>query len=117
MILGVVSVQGLPTIILSIAGRDWPATIDTGFNGDLELPDVLREPLNAQFVGRATAALAGGRSVEEDLYLVDFPFDGRVVRAEATFVSGSRILVGTRLLSEYSLQIDFVTKTVQLERP
>ena len=60
MILGVISLQGLPTIILPIAGGDWPATIDTGFNGDLELPDALRGLLNAQFVGRATAALAGG---------------------------------------------------------
>jgi predicted aspartyl protease len=112
-----VSVQGLPTIILPIAGRDWPATIDTGFNGDLELPDALREPLNALFGGRANAALAGDQSVEEDLYLVDFPFDGQMVQAEATFVSGSRILIGTRLLSEYSLQINFVSKIVQLEQP
>ena len=116
MILGVVSVQGLPTITLAIDGRDWPATIDTGFNGDLELPEALREPLNAHFVGRATAALVGGQSVEEDLYLVDFPFDGRMVQAEATFVSGSRILIGTRLLREYSLQINFVSRTIQLER-
>lgn len=116
MILGVVSLQGLPTIILPIAGRDWTATIDTGFNGDVELPESLRESLNAQFVGRATAALAGGQSVEEDLYLVDFPFDGRIVQAEATFVSGSRILIGTRLLREYSLQINFASRTVQLER-
>ena len=116
MILGVVSVEGLPTIMLAIAGRDWPATIDTGFNGDLELPDVLRDPLNAHFVGRATAALAGGQSVEEDLYLVDFPFDGRIVQAEATFVPGSRILIGTRLLREYTLQINFVSRTIQLER-
>jgi predicted aspartyl protease len=116
VILGVVSDQGLPTITLPIAGRDWPATIDTGFNGDLELPDTLRGPLNAQFVGRATAALAGGQSVEEDLYLVDFPFDGRIVQAEATFVSGNRLLIGTRLLHEYTLQINFVSRTVQLER-
>ena len=116
MIFGVVSVQGLPIIILPIAGQNWSATIDTGFNGDLELPDALREPLNTQFVGRATASLAGGQSVEEDLYLVDFPFDGRIVQAEATFVSGSRILIGTRLLREYSLQINFVSRTVQLER-
>ena len=116
MILGVVSVQGLPTITLAIDGRDWPATIDTGFNGDLELPEALREPLNAHFVGRVTAALAGGQSVEEHLYLVDFPFDWRIIQAEATFVSGNRILIGTRLLREYSLQINFVSKTVQLER-
>jgi predicted aspartyl protease len=80
------------------------------------LPDALRDTLNAHFVGRATVALAGGQSVEEDVYLVDFPFDGRVVQAEATFVSGSRILLGTRLLREYSLQINFVSRTVQLER-
>ena len=116
MILGVVSVHGLPTIILPIAGRDWPATIDTGFNGDLELPEDLRGPLNGQFVGRATAALDGGQSVEEELYLVDFPFDGRIVQAEATFVSGSRILIGTRLLREYSLRINFISRTVELER-
>ncbi|MSP41397.1 MAG: hypothetical protein EXR70_23160 [Deltaproteobacteria bacterium] len=116
MIPGVVSVQGLPTIILAIAGRDWPATIDTGFNGDLELPDALREPLDAHFVGRATAALAGGQSVEEDPYLVDFPFDGRIVQAEATFVTGSGILIGTRLLREYSLRINFISRTVELER-
>jgi predicted aspartyl protease len=116
VILGVVSVQGLPTIILRIAGQDWPATIDTGFNGDLELPDALRDTLNAQFVGRATATLAGGQSVEEDVYLVDFPFDGRIVQAEATFVTGNRILIGTNLLREYSLQINFVSRTVQLER-
>jgi hypothetical protein len=71
---------------------------------------------NAHFVGRARVALAGGQSIEEDVYLVDFPFDGRVVQAEATFVSGNRILLGTRLLREYSLQIDFVSRTVQLER-
>ena len=58
----------------------------------------------------------GGQSVEEDVYLVDFPFEGQVVQAEATFVSGSRILLGTRLLREYSLQINFVSRTVHLER-
>jgi hypothetical protein len=86
------------------------------FNGDLELPDALRDTLNAHFVGRAMVALAGGQSVEEDVYLVDFPFDGRIVQAEVTFVSGSRILLGTCLLREYSLQINFVSRTVQLER-
>ena len=50
------------------------------------------------------------------MYLVEFPFDGQTVQAEATFVSGSHILIGTHLLREYSLQINFVSKTVQLER-
>jgi clan AA aspartic protease len=116
VIRGVVSAAGVPTVTLSVAGRDWPATIDTGFNGDLELPQDLREAVNARHVGRVTASLAGGQSVEEDVFIVDFPFDGRTIRAEATFVSGSQILIGTHLLREYALQIDFTRKTVVLER-
>ncbi len=116
MILGSVSADGVPTITLSIAGRDWPAVIDTGFNGDVELPDSLRSLLNARYVGRVTSALAGGQTIEEDVYLVEFPFDGHIVQAEATFVPDSQILVGTHLLQNYSLHIDFVRKLVRLER-
>lgn len=98
-------------------GRVWSATIDTGFNGDLELPETLNRTLQARYVGRATSALAGGQIVEEDVYSVEFPFDGGILRADATFVSGSQILIGTHLLREYVLHVDFVGKTVVLERP
>ena len=116
MIHGVVSDDDVPTITLSIAGRCCIAIIDTGFNGDLELVDELREPLGARYVGRATVSLAGGQTIEEDVYLVDFPLDGRIIQAEATFVSGTRILLGTRLLRRYRLEVDFTSKTVVLER-
>ena len=116
MIVGTVSADGVPTITLSVAGQDWPAVIDTGFNGDLELPETLRGALNARYVGRVTSALAGGQSIEEDVYVVEFPFDGYLVPAEATFVPGSSILTGTHLIREYQLQIDFVHRSVQLAR-
>jgi predicted aspartyl protease len=102
--------------MLSISRQDWPAIIDTGFNGDLELPDTLRNILPARYVGRVTSLLAGNQSIEEDVYLVEFPFDGFIMHAEATFVSGAQILIGTHLLRQYYLQIDFVNKIVQLER-
>jgi hypothetical protein len=62
-----------------------------------------------------SSLLAGGQSVEEDVYLVDFPFDGRTVRVEATFVSGREILIGTQLLRQYRLAIHFPARTVVLE--
>src|ERR1041384_7420245 len=96
--LGTVSTDGVPTIPLQIAGRDWPAVIDTGFNGDLELPEDLRGVLNARRVGRVTSALAGGQTIEEDVYLVELPFDGQIIHAEATFVPSSHILIGTHLM-------------------
>ena len=86
MLAGTVTDDGVPVIMLLVAGQMWPSIIDTGFNGDLELPESLRQSLNARFIGRTSSLLGGGQSVEEDVYLVDFPFDDRTVHAEATFV-------------------------------
>ena len=116
MIRGTVSTDGVPMIILPIASQNWRVTIDTGFNGDLELPESLRNSLNARYVGQVTPALAGGQSIEESVYLVDFPFDGRVMQAEVTFVANHEILIGTHLLREHRLLVNFVSQTVELER-
>lgn len=113
---GAVSDQGVPFIDLEIAGRHWMAIIDTGFNGDLELPADLQANLTGQFVGRATSLLAAGQTVEEDVYLVEFPLDDEIVLTEATFVAGSEILVGTRMLRRHRVRIDFPHKTVVVER-
>ena len=45
MIYGSVSDAGVPIITLAIAEQEWEATIDTGFNGYLELPETLRNVL------------------------------------------------------------------------
>ncbi len=88
--LGTVSPNGVPTILLSIAGRDWSAVIDTGFNGDLELPEELRGALNTRRVGRVTSALAGDQTIEEDVYLVKFPFDGLIIYVRLLFLTLQR---------------------------
>ena len=116
MMQGTVSNRGVPTITLLIAGQKWTATIDTGFNGDLELPEILRNILEPEYVGKVTSSLAGGQTIEEDVYLVEFPFDGNIVQARATFVANGEILIGTHLLQEYRLQINFVRRTVVLEQ-
>ena len=116
MIHGTVSDAGVPTITLSIGEQECTAIIDTGFNGYLELPETLRDTLNPQYIGRVTSILAGGQTIEEELYLVNFLFDRRTIPAEVTFVVNSEILIGTRLLREYRLQIDFFKRTVILER-
>lgn len=61
MITGRVSEDGVPVITLEVEGQDFPAIIDTGFNGDLELPQALRGKLNDQPAGRPRSALAAGR--------------------------------------------------------
>jgi predicted aspartyl protease len=108
--------DGIPIITILIADQEWSATIDTGFNGDLELPIELQGKLNDQAVGRVRSSLAGGRVIEEDAYSVQFPFDGQVFPAVATFVADSQLLIGTNLLRDHELQIRFVSHMVRLER-
>jgi predicted aspartyl protease len=114
VISGYVTEDGVPIITLNIAGEEWLAIVDTGFNGDLELPERVRGKLNEQPVGRLRSALAGGQLIEEDAYLVDFPFDDRIVQAVATFAPGSQLLIGTNLLREYQLSIKFASRVLQL---
>jgi hypothetical protein len=99
VIAGHVSEDGVPVITIIIAGQSWPAIVDTGFNGDLELPLALQGQLNDQPVGRLKSALAGGPVIEEDANSVDFPFDDQLVQSVATFVPDSQILIGTNLES------------------
>jgi clan AA aspartic protease len=113
---GIVTEDGVPAIEVKVGGQRWRATIDTGFNGELELPERLRSQVKPQLVGRALSLLAANRRVEEEVFLVDFPFDGRTVRVQATFVDGDEILIGTRLLRDYCLRIDFPARTVLAQR-
>jgi hypothetical protein len=97
VITGYVTPDGIPMLSLPVGGQNWPAILDTGFNGDLELPDAIRSSVNARFQGRVLSVLASDQEIEEDSYLVDFPFDGLLLTAEATFVSAGDILIGTHL--------------------
>ena len=116
MIEGAVTEDGVPAIEMEVGGERWQAIIDTGFNGELELPERLRLCVNAQFVGRVTSLLAANQRIEEDVFLVDFPFDGRIVRSQATFAGGDAILIGTGMLRKYRLNIDFPARIVAIEK-
>jgi predicted aspartyl protease len=117
MIQGTVTIDGVPTVSLEVGGRIWPATVDTGFNGDLELPEALQPFVNPRFIAPTEWLLAGGQRSVEDTYEVEFPFDGAVLTAEATFVPDDSILIGTGLMAQYRLTVDFIAGTVLLERP
>jgi predicted aspartyl protease len=116
LIVGRITADGVPAIDVEVGGQSWQAIIDTGFNGEVELPERLRSHVNAQYVGRVTSFLAANQRIEEDVFLVDFPFDGRIFRVQATFVDGDEILIGTLLLSAYRLQIDFPARIVVIEK-
>jgi predicted aspartyl protease len=111
-----VNLRGQPIVQLVLAGQTWDAVIDTGFTGELELPEPLFTPLRPLFQQQRRLILGGGQTVVEDIFLVDFPFDGEIFSADATFVDTTQILLGTHLLRNHHLEIDFPARTVRLDR-
>ncbi len=116
MITGIVTEDGVPLIHISVGDCLWPAAIDTGFNGWLELSDSCRDLVNPLFLGRVDSELASGVKIEEDAFSVELPFDGDSVESEVTFVESDAILIGTALIANHHLEIDFPARTVNLER-
>ncbi len=116
MLRGEVTDNGVPLLTILVQGRRWPAVIDTGFNGGLELPLELKRSMPARFRNESRFQLAGGVEIEEDVYEVEFPFDGQTVLAEATFVETDCVLIGTALLRDHRLEVHFPDRTVALER-
>jgi hypothetical protein len=80
------------------------------------MPESLRASVNPRFRARTRSLLAGGQEIDEDSYEVEFPFDGQTLDVEATFAPGGEILVGTNLLWNYLLEINFIDMTVRLQK-
>jgi predicted aspartyl protease len=116
MITGHTTNDGIPVIKLEVGKRRWDAIIDTGFNGELQLPKSLMSYVNARFEGHVQSVLANGETIEELSYFVDIPFDGKLLSVHANFEEVDFILVGTAMLRDYHLDIDFPASTVRLER-
>jgi len=108
--------DGCPVTELKIAGKVWKTIIDTGFNSDLELPIELFDIVAIRFRHEGESMLAGDVTIVQEFYEVQIPFDGEMVHAIASFVEGNTILLGTGLLMQYVLHIDFPDGTVSLER-
>ena len=116
MIDGVVAENGVPLIMLPLADEDWGTIVDTGFNGALELPATLSSRMSLTSVGFITSVLASGVTVEEEAFRTFIEFDGEQIEVDVTFADVEQVLLGTWLLANHRLEIDFPKATVRLTR-
>lgn len=80
--------------------------MDTGFEGFLTLPPAVVNELQLPYVARIDANLADDSSIAAFAYLVTILWHG--VEREVTALGiGRRPLIGTALLEDYHLGIDF----------
>jgi clan AA aspartic protease len=80
--------------------------VDTGLEGFLTLPSSVIAALGLPYLININANLANNSSVETDVYLATVVWNG-VERNIAALAMGRRPLIGTALLEDYHLSIDF----------
>ena len=116
MIEGIVTEDDVPEIRMPIGNREFRAVIDTGFNGFLELPENLKPDLRLRDAGIIESLLAADQVIYEQGYLVNVEFDDQTIEAVVTFSESEAILLGTNMLRQHRLEIDFPAKKLWIHR-
>ena len=80
--------------------------VDTGFEGFLTLPSPEIAKLGLHYLGQINAKLADNSDVATNVYLATILWNG-VEKDVAVLGMGHRPLIGTALLEDYHLSIDF----------
>lgn len=91
------------------------AWIDTAFNGGLAIPRKLAAELELVEVSYVAAILADGKSVELPLFKCIIDWFGNRYETEIAASEGTFALLGTMLLADRDLRIDYKARTVELQ--
>jgi clan AA aspartic protease len=105
----IVGLQAEVRIMLRLAGRqtvEVECIVDTGFAGALTLPPAMIAELELPFVIRMSANLADDSNVMTAIHQATVIWHG-VDRNIAVLAMGRRPLLGTALLEDSNLNIDF----------
>ena len=99
-------------LVLGDEAKNLQAVIDTGFNGFLSVSIEYVNNSDWTFIGYEEYELASGEIVKAKTFLGDIIFDNKQMTTFILISQSKDILVGTRLLREKTLFIDFVDKKV-----
>jgi len=89
--------------------------IDTAFNGGLVIPRQYVERLGLKQASTTAALLADGRSIDLETFTCYLDWFGERYRTQVVANDGQFPLLGTILLADRKLTIDYKAKTVTLE--
>ena len=90
------------------------AWIDTAFNGGLTIPRNLAADLGLVEVSYVEAILADGKYVELPLFRCVIDWFGKRYETQIAASDGKFALLGTMLLADRDLHVDYKARTVEL---
>jgi clan AA aspartic protease len=89
--------------------------IDTGFTGDLVLPQALVDEMALTMTGSVSAVLADGSEVAMPAYRCFVQWFGELRRLEVVANEGNHALLGVGMLLDRDLRIDYRAKLVNID--
>ncbi|PIU61372.1 MAG: hypothetical protein COS84_11390 [Armatimonadetes bacterium CG07_land_8_20_14_0_80_40_9] len=118
MIKGRVNEDNLPEIKIKLKGRKRPLKVilDTGFNGELCLPQKMIKKLCSVLCFREYFELAHGELVLADVYRVELTWFGKMREVEVVSTKAKEGLLGTELLRNCTLTFDFINKNIEIHQ-
>jgi clan AA aspartic protease len=116
---GIVNDREEPVVNLHLISSNghahfYPVIIDTGFNGNLSVPEKLAKRYGWPWIGNESYEIATGDVVEQKVFLGEIRWFGMQEQVYAVASHASDILMGTRLLRRYQLNINFRTRRLQI---
>jgi len=116
---GYIDDAGTPRIKVEITGRrakvGVDAILDTGFNGELCVPIPIAIQLGLDLIGESLVTYADGR-VETQLLFAGRAKMGEAERdVEITLTRGEETILGTSLLIEVKVLLDFKQRKLKIE--
>ncbi len=108
-----------PMVEITVSGIEktatLPALIDTGFDGYLSLPLSLALPLGLKLFFHTAVTLADGSTKEELLFEAKVKLGKKWQEASVFINRGSVALLGTKLLENSKLLLDFPNQKIQIQ--
>ena len=105
----VVGLQARISVLVCLEGKldeEIEFIVDTGFEGFLTLPPALVVELGLPYIAKIQANLADNSMVATNAYAIRIVWN-RVEQDVIVLAMGRRPLIGTALLEDYHLSIDF----------
>lgn len=103
---------------ISVAGARQEITllalVDTGFDGWVCLPTPIAIQLSLELFGLQIVELADGSEIEELVFRGEVVFNQKRRGVDITLTNSADALLGTGLLADSVLTIDFVERTVKI---
>ena len=92
------------------------ALVDTGFDGWVCLPIGVASQLGLELCSVQIAELADGTEIEQLVFAGEISFGDRWRAADTTLTNSRDALLGTAMLLDSILTVDFVDRTVEVVR-